>query len=111
MLCLSTSAGKPKPSTGYDGRALPDMIATGAFTAGQFLRLLPLPGRQTLDVGCCEGRLTRDLMALGHRVVAIDSSPSMVEAAREFDRRPRVRGNTVMSRHPKPFTFPDVAVN
>ena len=34
-----------------------------------FLASLPPPGRLTLDVGCGEGRVTRDLRALGHRVV------------------------------------------
>ena len=61
------------------------------FHRDQFLRLLPSPGRQTLDIGCGEGRLTRDLKELGHRVVAIDSSRSMVEAAREFDPSTDVR--------------------
>jgi SAM-dependent methyltransferase len=61
------------------------------FHRDQFLRLLPPPGRQTLDIGCGEGRLTRDLKDLGHHVVAIDSSPSMVEAAREFDPSTDVR--------------------
>lgn len=51
----------------------------------QFLDLLPPPGRLTLDIGCGEGRLSRDLKALGHTVVALDGSPSMVEAAREAD--------------------------
>jgi SAM-dependent methyltransferase len=51
----------------------------------QFLRLVPAPGRQTLDIGCGEGRLARDLKALGHRVIAIDASPSLVAAAREAD--------------------------
>jgi SAM-dependent methyltransferase len=55
------------------------------FHRDQFLRLLPPPGRQTVDVGCGEGRLARDLQELGHRVVAIDRSPSLVAAAREFD--------------------------
>jgi len=55
------------------------------FHRDQFLRLLPSPGRQTLDIGCGEGRLARDLKELGHRVVGIDSSPSLVAAAHEFD--------------------------
>jgi SAM-dependent methyltransferase len=55
------------------------------FHREQFLRLLPPPGGQTVDIGCGEGRLARDLKALGHRIVAIDSSPSLVTAARELD--------------------------
>jgi len=51
----------------------------------QFLDLLPPPGRLTLDIGCGEGRLSRDLEARGHEVVALDASPSMVAAAREAD--------------------------
>ena len=51
----------------------------------QFLKIVPPPGRCTVDIGCGEGRLSRDLKALGHRVIAIDGSPSMVAAAREAD--------------------------
>jgi SAM-dependent methyltransferase len=55
------------------------------FHRDQFLRLLPPPGRQTLDIGCGEGRLARDLKELGHRIIGVDSSPSLVAAARESD--------------------------
>jgi SAM-dependent methyltransferase len=51
----------------------------------QFLQLLPSPGRGTVDIGCGEGRLTRHLKELGHEIVGVDASPSMVAAAREFD--------------------------
>lgn len=54
------------------------------FHRDQFLELLPPPGRRTLDLGCGEGRLSRDLKALGHDVVAVDLSPVMVAAAREL---------------------------
>ncbi len=47
------------------------------FHRRRFLDLVPTPGRLTLDLGCGEGRLARDLLQLGHRVVAIDSSPTM----------------------------------
>ena len=57
----------------------------GTFHRDAFLELLPPPGRRTLDVGCGEGRLARDLKALGHSVVAVDASPSMVSYAREAD--------------------------
>src|SRR5881398_3579130 len=48
-----------------------------------FLELVPRPGRRTLDLGCGEGRLSRDLKALGHDVVGVDASPTMLAAARE----------------------------
>jgi SAM-dependent methyltransferase len=57
----------------------------------QFFRLLPPPGQRTLDVGCGEGRVSRDLAALGHSIVAIDRSPTLVAAAREADRTMDVR--------------------
>ena len=44
---------------------------------------MPPPGRKTLDLGCGEGRLSRDLAALGHTIVGIDASPTMLGAARE----------------------------
>jgi ubiquinone/menaquinone biosynthesis C-methylase UbiE len=38
-------------------------------------------GAATLEVGCGEGRVARDLAALGHRVTAIDAAPSLIRAA------------------------------
>jgi SAM-dependent methyltransferase len=55
------------------------------FHRERFFQLVPPPGRLTLDVGCGEGRVARDLKALGHRVVAVDASRTMVEAARAAD--------------------------
>jgi SAM-dependent methyltransferase len=49
-----------------------------------FLELLPAPGRATLDLGCGEGRVGAELQRRGHRVIGIDSSPRMVELAREL---------------------------
>ncbi len=55
------------------------------FHRERFFELLPTPGRLTLDVGCGEGRVARDLRTLGHRVVAVDFSPTLVRLAREAD--------------------------
>jgi SAM-dependent methyltransferase len=46
-----------------------------------FFELVPPPGRATLEIGCGEGRVTRDLAARGHRVTAVDASPTLLEAA------------------------------
>jgi SAM-dependent methyltransferase len=50
-----------------------------------FLDIVPAPGRRTLDLGCGEGRLSRDLAARGHPMVGVDLAPEMVEAARAAD--------------------------
>src|SRR5919108_881746 len=63
----------------------PDHDSYWLFHRDQFLELLPPPGRRTLDLGCGEGRLARDLKALGHEVVGLDASPTLVAAAREAD--------------------------
>jgi ubiquinone/menaquinone biosynthesis C-methylase UbiE len=55
------------------------------FHRDAFVPLVPAHGRRTLDLGCGEGRLSRDLKALGHDVVGIDASPTMLAAAREAD--------------------------
>jgi SAM-dependent methyltransferase len=45
--------------------------------------LVPAAGRRTLDLGCGEGRVGRWLAQRGHRVCGIDSSPTLLAAARE----------------------------
>jgi SAM-dependent methyltransferase len=45
------------------------------------LDLLPAPGVRTLDLACGEGRVSRLLEPLGHQVVGIDASPTMVQLA------------------------------
>jgi SAM-dependent methyltransferase len=55
------------------------------FHRDRFLAIVPPPGRRTVDIGCGEGRLGRHLKSLGHHVVAVDASPSLVAAAREAD--------------------------
>lgn len=44
--------------------------------------LAPRPGELILDVGCGDGVLTERIAAAGARVIGLDSSPAMVEAAR-----------------------------
>jgi SAM-dependent methyltransferase len=49
-----------------------------------FFDLLPEPCR-TLEVGCGEGRVTRDLRVRGFDVTGLDVGPTLVEAARAED--------------------------
>src|SRR5437588_694546 len=51
------------------------------FHRDAFLALVPPPSGLTLDIGCGEGRLSRDLRALGHTVIALDASFSLARAA------------------------------
>jgi ubiquinone/menaquinone biosynthesis C-methylase UbiE len=53
------------------------------FHRDQFLEIVPPPNGRTLDLGCGEGRLARDLAALGHSVVGVDVSETMIEAAQQ----------------------------
>lgn len=53
-----------------------------------FLELLPPPSGWTLDLGCGEGRLTRELHGRGHRIVGLDASAPAVRAFREAAREP-----------------------
>ena len=49
------------------------------------MALLPAAGRVTLDVGCGEGRVAGDLVGGGHTVTGVDTSPTLLAAAREAD--------------------------
>jgi len=51
------------------------------FHRERFLSLVPTAGRLTVDIGCGEGRVGRDLQDLGHRVLGIDLSFTMCRAA------------------------------
>ena len=50
-----------------------------------FFELVPPAGTRTLEIGCGEGRVARDLGARGHRVVGVEPSPTLRRAAAEAD--------------------------
>ena len=55
------------------------------FHRDDFLRLVPPPGRLTLEIGCGEGRVLRDLVRSGHQ--AVDSTSQLCSPKR----RPLIR--------------------
>ena len=61
-----------------------------------FFALVPAPGAATLEVGCGEGRVARDLVARGHRVTGLDASPTLLR------RRGRGRSRQPLRRGPRP---------
>lgn len=46
-----------------------------------FDRLIPPAGHRTVEVGCGEGRVARDLAARGHCVIGVDPSPTLLRFA------------------------------
>jgi SAM-dependent methyltransferase len=79
-------------STGWESRAEQWLAwtRTPGFDAywsyrDAFFDLVPPPDGRTLEVGCGEGRVTRDLAARGHAVTALDASPTLLGAAAELD--------------------------
>jgi SAM-dependent methyltransferase len=50
-----------------------------------FDTVVPGPGWRTLEIGCGEGRVARDLARRGHTVVALDTSPTLVRSAKGAD--------------------------
>ena len=48
-----------------------------------FQELVPPPGQATLEIGCGEGRVVRDLTARGHRTTGVDASSNLIAAARQ----------------------------
>ena len=60
--------------------------AHAAFCAPGFLRLLApvrTRGGHVLELGCGTGLLTKEPIAVGHRVIATDASPAMLAIARK----------------------------
>jgi ubiquinone/menaquinone biosynthesis C-methylase UbiE len=50
-----------------------------------FDSIVPPPGQRTLEIGCGEGRVARDLANRGHRVIALDTATALVRRARQVD--------------------------
>jgi SAM-dependent methyltransferase len=79
-------------STGWEDRAAhwlgwartPDFDSYWSYRDA-FFALVPPPAGPALEIGCGEGRVSRDLTARGHRVTALDASPTLLDAARERD--------------------------
>jgi len=79
-------------SAGWEDRApqwldwarKPDFDAYWSYRDAFFALVPPASGR-ALEIGCGEGRVSRDLTARGHRVTALDASPTLLDAAREHD--------------------------
>ena len=55
------------------------------YRASFFDHIVPAAGRETLEMGCGEGRVARDLAARGHTVTGVDASPTLLGHARDAD--------------------------
>jgi SAM-dependent methyltransferase len=52
---------------------------------GFFDEVVPHAGRRAVEIGCGEGRVSRDLAVRGHRVAGVDTSYSLLVYARQED--------------------------
>lgn len=57
----------------------------------------PQPGERILDLGCGDGVLTKKLEDMGCELIGIDSSPELVQAARELGLDVTVKDATAMN--------------
>ena len=55
------------------------------FHRDRFFELLPPRRGATLDIGCGEGRLPRDLKTRGYDVIGVDASATLIRHARDAD--------------------------
>jgi ubiquinone/menaquinone biosynthesis C-methylase UbiE len=63
----------------------PEFDAYWYFRDAFFDTILPPPSGRTLEVGCGEGRVARDLVERGHVVTAVDTAAGLVGSARAAD--------------------------
>jgi trans-aconitate methyltransferase len=77
--------------------------ANGRFVANlasEVVTLLnPQPGEKILDLGCGDGALTEQLAATGATVLGVDSSPAMLEAARQRNLKVELQDATALQYH------------
>ena len=57
------------------------------FAPSFFEEMVPAARGLTLEIGCGEGRVARELAARSHSVIGVDASPTLVQFAREADAR------------------------
>ena len=63
----------------------PGFDAYWYFRDAFFESIVPEPRRRTLEIGCGEGRVARDLAERGHHVTALDSAGALARHASEAD--------------------------
>jgi SAM-dependent methyltransferase len=78
------------------------------FHGARFFELVPAPGRLTVDLGSGEGRVARDLRAMGHHVVELEGSRALATASRELS--PPLVVHADVARLPVADRVADIAV-
>jgi len=63
----------------------PEFDAYHDYAPRFFDEILPQPSGRTLEVGCGEGRVTRDLRSRGHDMISIDVTAELLSAAHDAD--------------------------
>ena len=83
---MSSRAGWEEQARNWAAWArTPGHDAYWQFREAFFEEIVPNAGRATLELGCGEGRVARDLRDRGHRVTGVDASPTLLEFARDAE--------------------------
>ena len=82
---MSSAEWEPEAENWVRWARTPGVDAYWHYRDAFFDTILPPAGRRTLEIGCGEGRVARDLVAAGHRVLALDTSPTLLHYARAED--------------------------
>src|SRR5689334_23149521 len=77
-----TSEWEPESERWIEWARTPGFDAYWSYRDAFFDDVLVAPGSRTLEVGCGEGRVARDLAARSHRVVAVEPARSLLAAAK-----------------------------
>lgn len=85
MTFMSTDHWRTEAENWVRWARTPNHDAYWQYQSAFFDELVPPSGGIVLDIGCGEGRTTRDLSSRGHRAIGVDASNALVRYAQDAD--------------------------
>ncbi len=82
MLSSRASEWEPEAERWVEWTRTPGFDAYWTYRDAFFEEVLSTAGKRTLEMGCGEGRVARDLAVRGHKVVGVEPAKSLLAAAK-----------------------------